>query len=104
MPHQQKLVHIQDLTGIAANNAVAIATGFLLDAQNEPSLALARHETTVEVYGGDPSGTWRWWLTNITVNGFTLNWAGANAGVNLHIVSHVFHSICFDISSAERPY
>ena len=104
MPHQQKLVHIQDITGIGAANGVAIACGLQYDANNEPALAIPRHECTVEVHGGDPSGTWRWWLTAITPAGFTLNWAGATPGVNLHVVARIFHSICFDISSAEQPY
>ena len=104
MIHQQKLVHIRDLTSIAAQGAQAITTGFLLNADNNPSLAVARQECTVEVYGADPGATWRWWLTNITTTGLTVNWAGANAGVcNLHIVAHVFHSICFDLSS-QQPY
>ena len=105
MPHQQKLVHVADITHIAAAGNQVIATGFLLNAQNEPSLAVARQETTVEVYGADPSATFRWWTTAITTAGFTINWAGAaGGGENLRVVSHVFHSICFDISSQQQPY
>ena len=105
MPHQQKLVHIQEITHIAAAGAQAVATGFLIDSDNVTSLAVARHEATVEVNGGDPSATFRWWLTAITTAGFVVNWAGATGGgENLHVVAHVFHSICFDISSSESPY
>jgi len=104
--HQQKLVHIADLTNIAAAGAQAIATGFLINADNNPSLAVARQECTCEANGADPGAGFRWWLTAITTLGFTFNWAGANAGagVNLRIVAHVFHSICFDISSEQIPY
>lgn len=103
--HQQKLVHIQDITSAGAAGAAYVATGFLLNADNNPSLAVARQETTCEVNAADPGGTFRWWLTAITTAGFWFNWAGMNAGVcNMRIVSHVFHSICFDISSQLQPY
>lgn len=103
--HQQKLVHIADVNNIPAAGAQAVATGFLINADNNPSLAVARQECTVEANGGDPGGTFRWWLTAITTAGFILNWAGANPGVcNLRCVSHVFHSICFDISSEQQMY
>ena len=104
--HQQKLVHIHDVTSAAAAGAVAIATGFLINSDNNPSLAVARQECTCEVNGADPSANFRWWLTAITTAGFTFNWAGCTAGnvCNLHVVAHVYHSICFDISSAVSPY
>jgi len=103
--HQQKLVHIHDLTSVGAAGAAAVATGFLINADNNPSLPVARQEVTSEVSGADPGGTSRWWLTNITAAGFVYNWAGFNAGVcNIRIVAHVFHSICFDISSQMPPY
>ena len=105
MPHQQKLVHIADITTIGAAGNQVIATAFLLDGITAASVPVARQETTVECYGADPGATSRWWTTAITTAGFTLNWAGYNAGVtNLRIVSHVFHSICFDISSVTPPY
>ena len=102
MPHQQKLVHIHESTSVGAAGNVGVVTGFLLDTAMYPaqplgSLAVARQETTVEIYGADPGATSRWWTT--------LNWAGFNAGFcNLHVVSHVFHSICFDISSVQQQY
>jgi hypothetical protein len=105
MPHQQKLVHIQEIPGAAANGAAVIATGFRIDdpvAAN--SYAVARHQISVEIFGGDPSVDFRWWTTAVTTAGFTFNWAGLTAGVTIRIVAHVFHSICFDISTAQPPY
>lgn len=105
MLHQQKLIHIQDFTSIAAANAVVIATGLLIDADNNPSLPVAPQRITVEAYGADPGATSRWWTTAKTTAGFTLNWAGYNAGVlNLHVVASLRHSICFDISSESAMY
>jgi len=103
--HQQKLVHIHDINSAAAAGAVAIATGFLLNADNNPSLPVARQECTCEVNGADPGANFRWWLTAITTAGFVFNWTGGNQGVcNFRIVAHVFHSICFDISSQQTMY
>jgi len=105
MPHQQKLVHIVDITSVAAAGNQVIATAFLLDGISAASVPVARQETTVEIYGADPGANSRWWTTVITTAGFTFNWAGLNPGVcNIRIVSHVFHSICFDISSVTPPY
>jgi len=105
MAHQQKLVHIVDITSIAANGNQVIATGFQLAADNEPALAVARQETTHEIMAADPSEDSRVWSTAITTAGFTINWAGFNAAVcDLRVVSHVFHSICFDISTVQSPY
>ena len=106
MQHNQKLVHIRDLTSVAAGPAyVYVATGFLINADNNPSLPVARQEVSVEISGSDPGVDARWWLTGITTAGFTFRWQGFNPGVcNIRIVAHVFHSICFDISDVTPPY
>jgi hypothetical protein len=105
---QQKLIHIQDLTSIAANGNQVIATGLQIDtAANHPTaLAVMPQRVTVEPYGADPGANFRWWETARTTAGFTLNWAGngSPAQLNLHIVASLRHSICFDISSAVSPY
>lgn len=106
MLHQQKLVHVRDITSAAAAGAVYVGTGFLINADNNPSLPVARQEVTCEVSGADPSADFRWWLTAVTTSGFYFWWAGLTGGnvCNLRVVAHVFHSICFDISSAVPPY
>jgi hypothetical protein len=105
MPHQQKLVHIQDITGVApGGGGTGIIPGLQYDANNEPALSVYRHKTTVEVYGADPGGDFRWFTTVFIANTFTLWYMSTNGGYNLHIVTKIFHSICFDISSAEQPY
>jgi len=82
-----------------------MAPGLMLNAQNEPSLAVARHKMTVEAYGADPGGDYRWYCwAQPTAAQVVLIVVSTNGGYNLHIVIKLFHSICFDISSAERPY
>jgi len=110
MPHQQKLVHIQEITGIAAGGQVVpIAPGLQFDANNEPALAAVRHKMTVEINGADPGANFRWYnLVQPTAALVTLVFAdtlgGYNARYNAHVMIKLFHSICFDISSAEQPY
>ena len=107
MLHQQKLVHIRDITSAAAAASVYVATGFLINADNNPSLPVARQEVTVELScAANPHGpVFEWWLSGITTAGFTFNWQGLNPGIaNIRIVAHVFHSICFDISDEVPPY
>jgi hypothetical protein len=105
MPHQQKLVHIQDSTGLPAGGVlVVISPGLQYDANNEPALAVARHKTTVEVNGADPGADFRWFTLGVTATQILLSLFSTPGGYNVHIVTKIFHSICFDISSAEQPY
>jgi len=84
---------------------VQINPGLMYNAQNEPSLALTRHKMSVEIYGADPGNDFRWYLLiPPTPTQVLLIFAATNGGYNAHVVIKVFHSICFDISSAERPY
>jgi hypothetical protein len=106
MPHQQKLVHIQEITGIAAGGQVVpIAPGLQYDANNEPALAAVRHKMTVEINGTDPGADFRWFnLLPPTAALVVLAFAATLGGYNAHVMIKLFHSICFDISSAEQPY
>ena len=105
MPHQQKLVHIQEITGAVAGGAVVvIIPGLQYDANNEPALSVTRHKTTVEVNGSDPGGDFRWYTALVNPGGFFLFYAATLGGYNMHLMTKVFHSLCFDISSAEQPY
>ena len=106
MPHQQKLVHIQDVTGIAAGGQlVQINPGLQYDANNEPALAVTRHKMTVEIYGSDPGADFRWYLLiPPTPTNVILILQATLGGYNAHVMIKLFHSICFDISSAEQPY
>ena len=105
MAHQQKLVHITDLTNVASSGNQAITTNlYLAGGVYDPAVKVAPHEITCEVNGADPGTNFRWWTTSKTTSGFTFNWAGASNTPNLRIVAHVFHSICFDVSSAQPLY
>lgn len=106
MSHQQKLVHIQEIDVPAMAGALVINTLFHIDDVTQPdSYHVARHEVTVECIGGDPGADFRWWTTAVGLNSFTFNWDfGQRASVRLRIVAHIFHSICFDISTAQPPY
>jgi len=80
MPHQQKLVHIQDITGVPPGGGfTGIVPGLMYNAQNEPSLALARHKTSVEAYGADPGGDFRWY-TILAGTNFLLVYVSTNGG------------------------
>lgn len=105
MSHQQKLVYIQEIPAAGANGALVVTPGFHLDdVRLTDSYHVARHEVKVEIIGADPSNAFRWWTTNVGVTTFTFNWAGLGAGCTIRLSAHVFHSICFDISTAQPPY
>jgi hypothetical protein len=107
MPHQQKLVHIQDVTGVPPGGGlVQINPGLRINTQSNPNnINVVRHKMSVEVNGADPGNDYRWYLLlPPTATQVLLVLASTNGGYNAHIVIKLFHSICFDISSAEKPY
>ena len=106
MAHQQKLVHVQNLTSVAEDGNQAVVTGFQIDdVADTDAYAVAPHILTCETQAADPGEDSRWWTTARTTAGFTFNWAGYNEGVcNLRIVARIYHSICFDVSSEQPPY
>ena len=106
MPHQQKLVHIQEITGVTAGGQILVINpGLQYDANNEPALAVTRHKMTVEINGSDPGGDFRWFnIIPPTPTQIVLDLVATLGGYNAHVMIKLFHSICFDISSAEQPY
>lgn len=105
MAFQQKLFHVHLITGAAANGNVAITTNLrLVVLNNSASQQVAPDVITAEVRGGDPGATSRWWLTAITTAGFTFNWAGFNAGLDIRITAGKRHSICYDLSMTQAQY
>ena len=106
MAHQQKLISIVDINNVAAAGAGVVLHNLHLSADCEPALAVAPIKFACIPSGADPSGTFRWWITNVTTANYTANWAGCTnlGGVSLRFIAQMYHSICYDYNYTERPY
>jgi len=105
MAYQQKLFHVHYASGVGAADAVVITTNLrLVILSSAASLQVAPDVITHEFRGGDPSATSRVWYTAPTTAGFTANWAGVTAGIDIRFTAGKRHSICYDLSITQSPY
>ena len=106
MAHQQKLIHITDISNAPSPGQMTITHGLHLSADQEPALAIAPINFNCIPMGGDPGANFRWWVTGVNTVTYTANWSASAPSTipQLRFIAQMYHSICYDYNYTERPY